>query len=102
MADFLYNFKSLESRKTRKGRIFRDIHPPHFLNGVQEVAGSNPVAPTHLCERNALRLASKRPGRFTKTTRSRGGVQGPLPGCLAAAPTVSTNHVALGRRRATC
>jgi hypothetical protein len=38
--------KAWKSRNTRKGRVFRGIHPPHFLNGVQEVAGSNPVAPT--------------------------------------------------------
>jgi hypothetical protein len=30
------NHKSLESCNTRKGRIFRGIHSPHFLNGVQE------------------------------------------------------------------
>src|SRR5262249_19713094 len=28
------------------GRIFRTFLPSHRLNGVQEVAGSNPVAPT--------------------------------------------------------
>ena len=29
-----------------KGRVFRSICSPGLLNGVQEVAGSNPVAPT--------------------------------------------------------
>ena len=33
------------------------------VTGGQEVAGSNPVAPTNLCVRNALPLAIKRPGR---------------------------------------
>ena len=45
MAEFLYSIEDLESRKPRKGRIFRAIHPPHFLNGVQEVAGLPPRAP---------------------------------------------------------
>jgi hypothetical protein len=38
--------KAWKSCKTRKGRIFRDICPPRSLNGVQEVGGSNPLAPT--------------------------------------------------------
>jgi hypothetical protein len=33
--------KNLESRKPRKGRVFRETYPPHSINGVQEVAGSN-------------------------------------------------------------
>src|SRR4051794_26255657 len=63
----------------------------------REVGGSNPLAPTHLCERNAFRSAFTRPGRFT-TTGSRGRARLPS-GCLAVATAFSTSHVPPGCRR---
>src|SRR5271155_6163888 len=63
------------------------------LNGVQEVGGSNPLAPIHLCGRNALQSANIRQGRVTKTPSSRGGDGCLLLGystlCLALTNTVT-------------
>ena len=62
-----------------------------------EVAGSIPVAPTLLCDRNALRLAATRPDGCLITRRSGDGER-PRPRCLRFVPATLAHGLIRGRR----